>query len=197
MIGKRKSLGKTQDLMEIVDADDRVIGWATRGEVDAQRLPVRAARVIVYDKMMNIGVQKRAEGKPVYGGAYDVGVAEGVLLGESYAQAGVRGVLEEMFDVHLTAGKPFQPRLMNLEPVARLPTFTDVNLRRTYWVYAFCYDHLLHGPMAHERSEVESFLFLSVPELRKYLNDPGKEFIPVARVIGQLAISLLEGRLGK
>ncbi|MDK1475712.1 NUDIX domain-containing protein [Streptomyces sp. 549] len=84
------------ELLDIVDADDRVVGRGRRGEVTARRLAHRTAAVRVRDRHGRIFVHRRTAGKLVFPARYDVVVGGVVGAGESYDAAALREAREEL-----------------------------------------------------------------------------------------------------
>jgi isopentenyldiphosphate isomerase len=84
------------ELMDVVDDHDRVVGQATRREVRRRRLLHRFASVLCRDAAGRIYVHRRTDDKDVYPGMYDM-TAGGVLAaGESYPEAARRELAEEL-----------------------------------------------------------------------------------------------------
>lgn len=89
--------GRSADeLLDIVDLDDRVTGQATRGEMMRRRLRHRCASVRVRDARGRLFVHRRTPVKLVFPSMYDVVVGGVVGAGESYAEAALREAEEEL-----------------------------------------------------------------------------------------------------
>jgi len=84
------------ELLDIVDADDRVTGQAPRGEAMARRLRHRCTAVRVRDPQGRIFVHRRTPGKLVFPSMYDVVVGGVVGAGESYDAGALREAEEEL-----------------------------------------------------------------------------------------------------
>jgi len=84
------------ELMDVVDDQDRVVGQATRREVRRRRLLHRFASVLCRDAAGRIYVHRRNDDKDVYPGMYDM-TAGGVLAAdETYLEAARRELAEEL-----------------------------------------------------------------------------------------------------
>jgi 8-oxo-dGTP pyrophosphatase MutT (NUDIX family) len=83
-------------MLDVVDADDRVIGQLPRAEVYARRLIHRCVFVLVRDRAGRVFVHRRTDGKLTYPGAYDMFVGGVVGAGETYDEAAVREATEEL-----------------------------------------------------------------------------------------------------
>ncbi|MGK5500269.1 NUDIX domain-containing protein [Streptomyces sp. URMC 125] len=89
--------GRSADeLLDVVDEHDRVVGRARRGEATARRLRHRCVSVRVYDAEGRIFVHRRTPGKPVFPSLYDVAVGGVVGAGEEYGEAALREAEEEL-----------------------------------------------------------------------------------------------------
>jgi 8-oxo-dGTP pyrophosphatase MutT (NUDIX family) len=85
-----------EEIVTIVDDQNRVVGSTLRREMRAQRLPHRATYVLVVNSTGELFVQKRTMTKDVFPGYYDPAAGGVVLAGESYLEAAVRELEEEM-----------------------------------------------------------------------------------------------------
>ncbi|WP_344445857.1 NUDIX hydrolase [Kitasatospora nipponensis] len=84
------------ELLDVVNAQDRVIGTASRGEVYRDRLTHRCVMILVRNAEGRYFVHRRAQDKLFAPGAYDIFVGGVVGAGESYAHAAVREAEEEL-----------------------------------------------------------------------------------------------------
>ncbi|MET9887211.1 NUDIX domain-containing protein [Streptomyces sp. NPDC006430] len=84
------------EVLDVVDRDDRVTGRAPRGEVYAGGLIHRCAFVQVRDARGRIFVHRRTASKLVFPSAHDMFVGGVLGAGESYAQAALREAEEEL-----------------------------------------------------------------------------------------------------
>jgi 8-oxo-dGTP pyrophosphatase MutT (NUDIX family) len=98
-------MSPADELVQIVDHDNREAGVAPRAEMRAQGLLHRAAYVLVFNSRGEVFVEKRTRTKDVYPGYYDPVAGGVVLAGESYEQSAVRELAEELgiHQVTLTA----------------------------------------------------------------------------------------------
>lgn len=84
------------ELVDVVDADDRVIGQATRVEMRARQLRHRATYILVFNSHGQLFVHLRTATKDVYPSHYDVAVGGVVAAGESYDDGARRELAEEL-----------------------------------------------------------------------------------------------------
>ncbi|MEV6579168.1 NUDIX domain-containing protein [Streptomyces sp. NPDC051582] len=84
------------EVLDVVDRDDRVTGRAPRGEVYAGGLLHRCVFVQARDARGRVFVHRRTASKLVFPSAYDMFVGGVVGAGESYAGAALREAEEEL-----------------------------------------------------------------------------------------------------
>lgn len=85
-----------EEILDVVDAEDRVIGQASRAVVYGQGLTHRAVFVLVRDPAGRIFVHRRTETKMSFPGWYDMFVGGVVGAGEAYDEAARREAEEEL-----------------------------------------------------------------------------------------------------
>jgi isopentenyl-diphosphate delta-isomerase type 1 len=84
------------EIFDIVDADDRVIGQATRREVHAKGLWHRATHVLMHNSDGKVFLQKRSMLKDSSPGCWDSSCSGHLDTGEDYPAAAVRELREEI-----------------------------------------------------------------------------------------------------
>jgi len=126
------------ELVDVVDADDRVIGRATRAEMRAQKLRHRATYILVFNARGQLFVHQRTATKDVYPSYYDVAVGGVVAAGESY-DVGARRELAEELGI---TGPPPRPILAF--------QYEDADNRVNGRVYSYSHD----GPLTLQREEI-------------------------------------------
>jgi isopentenyldiphosphate isomerase len=85
----------SDELVDIVDLDDRVVGVATRAEIRSRNLLHRCAEIAVVNGAGEIYVHRRTETKDVYPGMYDMVVGGVLASGESWDEGASRELAEE------------------------------------------------------------------------------------------------------
>ncbi|MGH2595760.1 MAG: NUDIX hydrolase [Actinomycetota bacterium] len=83
------------ELVDIVDLDDRVIGVTTRGEMRSRNLRHRCAEIVVMNAADEIYVHRRTDTKDVYPDMYDLFVGGVLASGESWDEGATRELAEE------------------------------------------------------------------------------------------------------
>ena len=86
----------SQELLDVVDFEDRVTGVKMRGEVHAQGLMHRAVHVLVFNSAGQLFLQKRSMTKDESPGQWDTSAAGHVDSGETYLECAVRELAEEL-----------------------------------------------------------------------------------------------------
>jgi 8-oxo-dGTP pyrophosphatase MutT (NUDIX family) len=136
------------EMVDVVDAEDRVVGQATRAEMRRRGLRHRAVYILVFNGAGQLFVHRRTATKDIYPSFYDV-AAGGVLgAGESYDDGARRELGEELgVDVPLR-------RLFDLR-------FDDEQSPVNGVVYSCSSE----GPFHLQASEIESGSFLDLAEV--------------------------------
>ncbi|NLC71740.1 MAG: NUDIX domain-containing protein [Desulfuromonadaceae bacterium] len=85
------------EVFEVVDEQDRVIGRATRRQCHGDpSLIHRVAHVLVFNRQGNLLLQKRSRGKDIQPGRWDTSVGGHLAPGEDYLRAALRETWEEL-----------------------------------------------------------------------------------------------------
>lgn len=84
------------EILEIVDSDDRVTGTATRREIHEQGLCHRAVHIFVFNSQGDIFIQRRSAAKDRHPLKLDSSAAGHVDPGESYETTAARELEEEL-----------------------------------------------------------------------------------------------------
>ena len=149
-----------EEVVDLVDESNRVIGKATRREVRAKNLLHRGVGIICTNSRGQVYVHRRTRTKDIFPGMYDMFVGGVVASGESAAQAARREILEE-----LGIDGPEPRHLFN---------HLYLGPRNRAWVAV--YEVQWDGPIRHQESEVEWGAFFSFQELDEKLRE--WEFVP-------------------
>ncbi|MBO8193119.1 NUDIX domain-containing protein [Streptomyces oryzae] len=144
------------ELLDIVDEQDRVIGQRLRGEVYAQRLRHRSTAIRVRDATGRIFVHRRTPTKLIFPGLYDVVVGGVVGAGEDYDTAALREAEEELG----VSGLPQPAR--RLKFLFETPEFS--------W-FLQVYEVVCTLPVQPQPEEVAWWDFLPEDELERRLAD--------------------------
>ncbi len=86
----------TDEIFDVVDADDRVIGQLPRGEVHRLGLRHRATHVLVFNARGELFLQQRSLAKDMWPGVWDSSCSGHVDSGEDYDACARRELGEEI-----------------------------------------------------------------------------------------------------
>jgi 8-oxo-dGTP pyrophosphatase MutT (NUDIX family) len=142
-------MSPADELVVIVDRENREIGAASRLRMRQQGLIHRSTYILVFNSAGQLFVQKRTRTKDVYPGYYDPAAGGVVLAGETYEQGAERELSEEL-DVRGT-------------PLRFLFDFYFEEGTARVWGRAF--SCIWDGPMVLQAEEIESGAFLSPAEI--------------------------------
>ncbi len=169
------------ELITIVDEEDRVTGSTTRSTMRARHLDHRSTYILVFNSNGALFTQKRTCHKDVFPGYYDV-AAGGVVLADEGYDEGARRELEEELGIRDV-------------PLKRLFKFRFPEGRVWGMAYACVYD----GELRLQEEEIESGSFWTIQQildsqdalsftpdgmyvLRRCLNDKKLRDVPCIRL---------------
>jgi isopentenyldiphosphate isomerase len=141
----------SDELVDVVDEEDRVVRRATRAEMRRANLLHRAVYLLVLDANGNVFVHRRTTTKDVYPGYFDVTVGGVVAAGESYDVAARRELAEELG----IAGASIVP-LFGLR-------YEDASTRLIGRAYLARHD----GPVTLQAEEIASGAFVTLAEAER------------------------------
>jgi isopentenyl-diphosphate delta-isomerase len=153
------------ELFDVVDENDLVVGQSTRREVHAQKLLHRAVHVLVVNERGSVFLQKRSEHKDTHPGALSTSCAGHVDSGEDYDDTVPRELQEEL----------------GLDPATLPPREKCFKLgpcRETGWEFIWVYKIEHEGPFELNEAEVESGLWLSPKAIDSAVKLRSEEFTP-------------------
>jgi isopentenyldiphosphate isomerase len=142
----------SDEIFEIVDEDNRIIGTAKRSECHGNpSLIHRTAHVIVFHPDGRILLQKRSLGKDIQPGKWDTAVGGHLMPGEDFETAARREMVEEL-------GIPDSLPLKHLFDSKIRNSIESENTRVFSTVYAGLFDF--------PKSEIDEVRFWTFCELR-------------------------------
>ncbi|MDG4808724.1 NUDIX domain-containing protein [Micromonospora sp. WMMD1120] len=142
------------EVLDIVDEHDRVVGQARRSDAYARRLRHRCTFVLARNAAGEIFVHRRTARKLVFPSMYDMFVGGVVGAGESYDEAALREAEEELGISGLPAPTP-------------LFKFLYATPEHTWW--SSVYEIRCESPVQPQASEVAWYTFITEEELRRRL----------------------------
>ena len=140
----------SHELLDVVDADDKVVAVMTRGEIHARGLMHRAVHILVFDRSGRLFLQKRSIQKDEQPGKWDSSAAGHVDSGEDYDACARREVGEEL---GITAD-------VALEPLFRLPA-SSLTGNEHCQVYRCQWD----GPLQLDADEIDDGRWVEPAEM--------------------------------
>ncbi|MFJ6572908.1 NUDIX hydrolase [Streptomyces sp. NPDC091292] len=145
------------EVLDVVDADDRVVGRAPRGEVYARGLRHRCVFVRATDAEGRLFVHRRTPTKLVFPSMYDLFVGGVVGAGETYDDAALREAEEEL-------GVTGLPR-----PTYLFKFLYEGDGGQSWW--SAVYEVRCEGPVSPQVEEVAWHAFLTGDEVERRLTE--------------------------
>ena len=159
---------RLDEIFDVVNERDEVVGQQTRGEVHRLGLRHRAVHVLVFNGRGEVFLQKRSMNKDTFSGAWDSSASGHLDHGEEYDACALRELREE---IGLQPAKP-PTRLFRVE--ACLETGHEF-----VWVYR-CESE---GPFALNPAEVEAGGWFAPEEISRWMGARPDEFASALRLI--------------
>ncbi|MFD8044675.1 NUDIX domain-containing protein [Streptomyces chartreusis] len=150
-------MSSADEILDIVDEQDRVIGRSPRGEAYAKGLRHRCVFIEARDAEGRLFVHRRTPTKLVFPSRYDMFVGGVVGAGESYDEAALREAEEEL-------GVNGLPR-----PTLLFKFLYDNGAGQTWW--SAVYEVRCELPVAPQVEEVAWYDFLPEAEVERRLTD--------------------------
>lgn len=142
-------MGDREELVDLVDDEDEVVGTVTRRAVRAGNLLHRGVGILVLDDVGRLYVHRRTATKDIFPSCYDMMVGGMVTTGESYAQAAERELAEELGISGTPLAELFRHRYRGPD------NNCHIVLYRARW----------NGPVRHQSSEIAWGAWMTVAEL--------------------------------
>lgn len=154
-------LDNQQELFDVCDADDRVVGQAPRGEVHARRLLHRAVHIWVFNSRGELLLHRRSAKKDESPLRYTSSASGHLSAGEDYALAATRELAEEL---GLTG---------RLEFLTKLPAGLE-----TAYEHTALYRTISDASPTPDPDEIESVEYITPAELTRRLTAAPEQFSP-------------------
>ena len=148
------------EIVDLIDGNDRVIGTAFRREVRAKNLFHRGAGILVRNSRGEIYVHRRTETKDVFPGRYDMLVGGMVASGESYEIAARRELGEEL----------------GIREAELSPLFVHLYDGPHNHVRVTVFETTWDGPIRHQESEIAWGRWMSLDEILERI--PEWDWVP-------------------
>ncbi|NGO13608.1 NUDIX domain-containing protein [Streptomyces sp. HC44] len=150
-------MSAADEILDIVDEHDRIVGQAPRGEAYARGLRHRCVFIQVRDASGRLFIHRRTPTKLVFPSLYDMFVGGVVGAGETYDDAALREAEEEL-------GVSGLPR-----PVPLFKFLYDDGAGQSWW--SAVYEVLCSSPVNPQPEEVAWHDFLPEAEVERRLTE--------------------------
>ena len=151
---------KGEELFDVVDDHDEVIGQEKREVVHERDLKHRAVHIFLFNKRGELFLQKRSRLKDVHPERWDSSAAGHLEVGEGYAEAAVRELAEELGqeDVELTR-------------VGKIPPS-----EATGWEFVVLFGGRQTGPVRFPCSEIDYGQWFPLDEVESWMARRPEDF---------------------
>lgn len=160
-----------EEIFDVVNERDEVIGQNTRREVHARGLWHRAVHVLVFNSKGEVFLQKRSMKKDIAAGKWDSSASGHLDTGEQYDVCAIREVREEIGLV--ISGPP--DRLFKIHAC-----------KETGWEFCWIYQMQSEGPFVLHPDEIETGAWFKPAEVTKWVMDQPKDFASAFVIIWKL-----------
>ncbi len=152
---KRWAQVYSDELIDVVDKNDRVLGTATKGFCHAKGLWHRSVAILIRNKAGDIVTQIRAKGK-LGAGLLDNSASGHIPTGESYRTAAMRELREEL---------GISCRLQRIAKLRENTRMYGPHIKHIWELYTGVHN----GPYHYQRSELAGIKLLTLEELQSLI----------------------------
>jgi isopentenyl-diphosphate delta-isomerase len=158
----------SEEIFDVVNERDEVIGRAPRKEVHARGLWHRAVHVLVFNTKEEVFLQKRSLLKDTAKGKWDSSSSGHLDTGEDYDACALRELREEI-------------GLVPAEPLRRL--FKVDACKQTGWEFCWVYRCEHEGPFVLHPDEIETGAWFAPAHVTKWVAEKPGDFASAFRLI--------------
>ena len=158
----------SQEMLDVVDAEDKVIGIKTRGEVHNLGLMHRSVHILVFNSQDELFIQKRSQSKDSNPGLWDSSAAGHLECGERYSDCASRELAEELA-IAVTAPLDFLFRLSAS--------------RQTGMEHCSVYRCINDGPFQLQPEEIDEGKWVSIAHMDKRVADHDPTLTSILQLI--------------
>ena len=193
----------SEEIFDVVNERDEVIGQAPRKEVHARGLWHRAVHVLVFNARGEVFLQKRSMLKDTAKGKWDSSSSGHVDTGEDYDVCAVREVREEI-GLELpalerpSAGAPPHPALSpgGREGGQKLRRLFKIDARKeTGWEFCWIYRCESEGPFVLHPEEIETGDWFAPEAVTKWVEEKPHDFASAFVLIWKMLLATDETRI--
>ena len=157
-----------EEMFDVVDRSDRVVGRARRQEVHREGLLHRSAHLLVFDRAERVLLQRRSMDKDTFPGRWDSSVSGHVDSGEEYDKCIVREAMEEI-GIDLT---DTPERLFKIDAC-------EETAQEFTWVYRIKSE----GPFIPNEEEVSEIRWFTMDEVSRMLASDAESLSPAFSLV--------------
>ncbi len=158
-----------EEIFDIVNERDEVVGQNTRREVHARGLWHRAVHVLVFNARGEVFLQKRSMRKDIAAGKWDSSSSGHLDTGEAYDACAVREVREEL-------GLDLKSGTRGTRPSELEKLFKIDACRETGWEFCWIYRCASEGPFVLHPEEIETGAWFAPDAVTKWVNEQPQDF---------------------
>ncbi|HZT23832.1 MAG TPA: NUDIX domain-containing protein [Verrucomicrobiae bacterium] len=162
----------SEEIFDIVNERDEVIGRATRREVHARGLWHRAVHVLVFNSRGEVFLQKRSLKKDTAAGLWDSSASGHLAAGEGYDAGAARELREEIGLEPGRGGGPAVKRLFKIAACAE-----------TGWEFCWVYRCENEGPFRLHPDEIERGGWFAPEQVSRWLAAAPADFASAFRLV--------------
>ena len=160
------AVSMTDEIFDVCDANDRVIGRAPRADVHARGLLHRAVSIFVFNTRGELLLQRRSAAKDEFPLLYTSSASGHVTAGETYDECAPRELREEL---GIEAAVEF---------IARFPASSDTANEHTA-----LYRTVTDEPVTPDPEEIEGVEFRCLDEVAEMIQRRPHDFTPPFRLL--------------
>lgn len=163
-------MNELDEILEIVDENNRVVGQATRGECYEKGFLHRAVNIFIFSSKSETEVflHKRSDKKLKYANFWDLSCSEHVKPGESFEEAAKRGIMEEL---------AVEIPLQEIIPIHRVDN-TDEKEQYHDNELVVTFKGSYNGEMKYDPNEVAEGIFFDVEEIKRLIKSGDLKVTP-------------------
>ena len=158
----------SQELLDVVDANDRVVGVRTRGEVHRLGLMHRSVHILVFNRNDELFIQKRSMSKDNNPGLWDSSAAGHLDRGEDYPDCAIRELTEEL---GIVVAAP-------LESLFRLSASQQTGME-----HCAVYRCINDGPFQLQEEEIDEGTWIRISDMDRRVSEEDPTLTSILRLI--------------